>query len=721
MANPQQLKILKEEGVQAWNSWREENPEIKPNLSNTNLKYKKFREANFKNTNFSNAKIQGTDFSNAKLDNANFSNAKTGLKIYWQFVVIFPVILLPYIGGYLSRQTTKSLSNLVYGIYNYGQIPYIFTALLVIVFAAFFYFSYSRRLLAGIIAISIMVVIGIGLIAAISGYLTSSITDNLVQQFLSLIIALPFEVCLVAISVSMIVMYTGYWFLGFIPIFIALFVEKIASLLGLLLWVIPVFILSKLGFISQPIKLPPINPNPQTIDLLREQFLQRQLAGMANTLGTMPLFVFGFLNIIIILFSAYVGWKALFGDDKFTFIRSLAINFVCIGGTKFYNASLINANFSEATLKNSNFRKADVIGVQWYDSKELNLSRIDDLILRKRKVRELLTTKNGENISYADEDLTGANLQGANLEGANLSRTKLYDANLSGSFLTGACIENWNIDKDTDIQGINCRYIYLCEKPKNNEDYSERRPHGTDFQKGDFSKIFSEVRETVDLIFTNGIEWQSFLKSFQDLQVEGTNGQLEIQAIERKTGGAFLVRVEVPPDASKADIEASFWSKYNPLLEAKDKEIKLLSQQTEFYSREIEVIREGNTKLLGIVETMAEKENIRVQQNIYAPVTGLAGNVEGNQNIFTSQSISQASTEIQNLLTTLQNNGLTQEQAEEKVADNLATQAKDNPTFKSKLVNWGTSLGNKAAETSVSEIARRVIKLALNLAGVPFP
>ena len=103
------------------------------------------------------------------------------------------------------------------------------------------------------------------------------------------------------------------------------------------------------------------------------------------------------------------------------------------------------------------------------------------------------------------------------------------------------------------------------------------------------------------------------------------------------------------------------------------------------------------------------------------PVYGVSGNVEGNQIINTSQSLAEASTKIQNLLTELQNNGLTKEQAEGKVASDLATQAQNNPTALGILVNWGKFWGNKAAETSVSEVVKRVIKLALNLVGFPIP
>ena len=59
MADPEHVIILKR-GAKAWNTWREEHPEVEPD----------FRWANF-----SLANLRGTDFSHARLDRANLSGA----------------------------------------------------------------------------------------------------------------------------------------------------------------------------------------------------------------------------------------------------------------------------------------------------------------------------------------------------------------------------------------------------------------------------------------------------------------------------------------------------------------------------------------------------------------------------------------------------------------------------------------------------------------------
>lgn len=84
MADPNHLEMLKT-GRKAWNLWRMENPDIKPDLSNTNLKNASLRkmdlsEANLSNTDLCNADLAeaylwGTLFTNARLAWANLEQA----------------------------------------------------------------------------------------------------------------------------------------------------------------------------------------------------------------------------------------------------------------------------------------------------------------------------------------------------------------------------------------------------------------------------------------------------------------------------------------------------------------------------------------------------------------------------------------------------------------------------------------------------------------------
>jgi uncharacterized protein YjbI with pentapeptide repeats len=72
MANEQHLKIL-EQGVEAWNQWREENPDIRPDLNGADL-----RRADLRRTNLSAVDLRGADLSNANLNGADLSGADLG-------------------------------------------------------------------------------------------------------------------------------------------------------------------------------------------------------------------------------------------------------------------------------------------------------------------------------------------------------------------------------------------------------------------------------------------------------------------------------------------------------------------------------------------------------------------------------------------------------------------------------------------------------------------
>ena len=65
MANPEHLEILKQ-GVAVWNTWREENPEVQPDLMNADLE-----QANLQGVAFYGANLQGADLTRANLQEAD--------------------------------------------------------------------------------------------------------------------------------------------------------------------------------------------------------------------------------------------------------------------------------------------------------------------------------------------------------------------------------------------------------------------------------------------------------------------------------------------------------------------------------------------------------------------------------------------------------------------------------------------------------------------------
>ncbi len=221
-------------------------------------------------------------------------------------------------------------------------------------------------------------------------------------------------------------------------------------------------------------------------------------------------------------------------------------------------------------------------------------------------MRDLLVTGNGYKKSYETANLKGANLaeanlneanlqeadisqatlQGAKLERANLTQANAIGTDFTNAYLTGACLEAWNIDSTTKLEQVDCLYIYLLQGER------ERRPSSGFFQPGEFTKLFQEVLNTVDLIFRNGVDWKAFVTAFKQVQVENEGTELAIQSIENKGDGVIVVKVSVPPDANKQKIHSDFMQnyelaikaieeKYQAKLEAKDELIVSYRQQLE--------------------------------------------------------------------------------------------------------------------------------------------
>ncbi|MCP4108140.1 MAG: TIR domain-containing protein [Desulfobacteraceae bacterium] len=79
MANKEHLEILKQ-GVEIWNRWREDNPDVKPDLQeaylkDVNLYGANFTEADLQKANFAEADLQKANFTEADLQKANFIEA----------------------------------------------------------------------------------------------------------------------------------------------------------------------------------------------------------------------------------------------------------------------------------------------------------------------------------------------------------------------------------------------------------------------------------------------------------------------------------------------------------------------------------------------------------------------------------------------------------------------------------------------------------------------
>ncbi|MBE7384638.1 MAG: leucine-rich repeat domain-containing protein [Leptolyngbya sp. SIO1E4] len=274
-------------------------------------------------------------------------------------------------------------------------------------------------------------------------------------------------------------------------------------------------------------------------------------------------------------------------------------------------------------------------------------------------------------IDLRDVDLSNVILEDVNLRNVNLARVRALGTDFSGADFTGACIEDWHINSNTRFDRAVCEYIYL------KEELQERRPsdHNRNFAPGEFITLVQEIRETVDLIFNGGVDWAALLSSINKLQIESDDSQLTIQAIEHKQDGRFVVRVNVPEDSDKAQVEDFFWRQYQNRLQAAEeayfKQIEFKDEQLAFYKQQFIEYRQQNTDLMEMAKQMASRplqienkiENRNThkgEQDLMSTINqyGSGDNIAGDKiagdkigtQINNSQDLTQAAKDIKTLL-----------------------------------------------------------------------
>ncbi len=293
-------------------------------------------------------------------------------------------------------------------------------------------------------------------------------------------------------------------------------------------------------------------------------------------------------------------------------LRDVNLSGVCLRDANFSDADLREANLSGADLRRSNLNRTNL------KSASLSGAKLRRAYLRDAKLRR-------------------AYLRDAILNAAILKRVQALKTNFEGATLTGACIEDWNINSQTNLKNVKCEYIYLKEIYSEEEKkgkFSDRRPHdpNKNFAPGEFTKLFQKALETVDLIFSEGIEWTAFLESFQQLQAEVKSEELAIQGIEKKSAGAFVVRLEVPREANKAEIEKYIRKEYD----AKVKVIEANYQkQLQAKDETIQAYREKSIDMFELTKIIATNQpdiNISVVSgdSYNTETAGIVHNEKGN-------------------------------------------------------------------------------------------
>ena len=181
-----------------------------------------------------------------------------------------------------------------------------------------------------------------------------------------------------------------------------------------------------------------------------------------------------------------------------------------------------------------------------------------------------------------------------NLEGKNLTETQALATDFTAASFTGACLEAWNIDGNTKLDRVDCRFVYLLEYPKPGTDDRDRRPHHISkcFEPGDFEKLYKKIMETVQILLKNGINPEAFVAAFQKLMREFPEITPDsIQAFDKK-GDDILLTFNVPEGTDKGKFEQTWDEGYQAGLQAQSQAEQLKNKDEiiaihKYYSEEL--------------------------------------------------------------------------------------------------------------------------------------
>lgn len=139
-----------------------------------------------------------------------------------------------------------------------------------------------------------------------------------------------------------------------------------------------------------------------------------------------------------------------------------------------HRAYLFEANLSGANLSGVNLSRACLIGANLTGAnlQGANLSGA------------YASGANCQRANLAEAVLNGGDFSRTNLVEADLSKAKAGAANFTSAQFTGACIENWHINSATQLENVECQYVYLRQSQQ------ERRPQQGEFDAGEFSQLF---------------------------------------------------------------------------------------------------------------------------------------------------------------------------------------------------------------------------------------
>ena len=484
-----------------------------------------FKDEDLSNADFSDADLRSTDFTGAILTGANFTGAKCGLQRRWlilltalcSLLAAISVLFLIFAGVIVSR--IFRFSGLEHQIGGWASLIVLTIFLIVII---------SKGIITGAATAAVAFVVTVAFTFIFTR--TAAITVASAVAFAGIEVVTATVIGTIAVTVAVVLIGKKPVTIAFTGVSIFLLVPVIAA-----------------------------------------------FTGEGTVEGTAVALV---IPVVVAFASAFnhIGWRAMRGDKRDTWVRSIAIAFTALRGTSFRNADLSEANFSQAILKSTDFRESNLTRTCWQNTRKLDRVRPGNTYLKSAVLRHLLITGDGQKQNYDRQDLRGVNLSGANLEnasfvdadfyqadlqGANLSRAILVRSNferadLRNANLTGSCIQDWVITESTKLNRVICDYVYL--KWVDGDKRDQMPPRGK-FKPGGFVTFVRYILETVELYHEKDINPRLALTVLQKMSRD-YDEPFDIVALGKK-GERIFVQVKVSENIARENFKDDYYHRYD--------------------------------------------------------------------------------------------------------------------------------------------------------------
>ena len=235
------------------------------------------------------------------------------------------------------------------------------------------------------------------------------------------------------------------------------------------------------------------------------------------------------------------------------------------------NHQFEQANLNEATLSRAMLRRAKMIQADLSEA-NLNEANLQETNLRRADFTEAcLANASLVGVCLSEANLTRADfnqadLTRANLTDANLKNAQAKNANFNQSQLTGACLENFQINLQTSFEKVICRYLYLEHCRKNRVPRHQLQS----LSLREFKSILQDLIGLIEVRFNQLIDWSLVVQAVTELQLKYGTQKIELRSIEAKSNFQFVVKLKVVPHVKTVEIKQYLQQQYNLLLLAKN-------------------------------------------------------------------------------------------------------------------------------------------------------